>query len=102
MFAPASIKTKTFVSVGSTAAIPGRSIPGKVRSLIVPAATAAPVVSAGHTGAAVAAGTIKLRTLPGIDRPGIVAVLPTEMDGFALIDASANIDARRELCLQFA
>src|SRR6058998_1923007 len=27
------------------------------------------VVSAGHTGAAVAAGTIKLRTLPGIDRP---------------------------------
>ena len=29
------------------------------------------VVSAGHTGAAVAATTIKLRTLPGIDRPGI-------------------------------
>src|SRR4029078_3696101 len=29
------------------------------------------VVSAGHTGAAVAASTIKLRTLPGIDRPGI-------------------------------
>jgi hypothetical protein len=28
------------------------------------------VVSAGHTGAAVAASTIKLRTLPGIDRPG--------------------------------
>src|SRR5437762_12586033 len=36
------------------------------------------VVSAGHTGAAVAASTIKLRTLPGIDRPGIAAVLPTE------------------------
>ena len=32
------------------------------------------IVSAGHTGAAVAATTIKLRTLPGIDRPGIAAV----------------------------
>ena len=31
---------------------------------------AAAIVSAGHTGAAVAATTIKLRTLPGIDRPG--------------------------------
>ena len=46
MFAPASIKTKTFVSVGSTAAMPGRSIPGSVRSLIALAATAAPVCPA--------------------------------------------------------
>ena len=38
------------------------------------------VVSAGHTGAAVAASTIKLRSLPGIDRPGIAALLPTETD----------------------
>ena len=52
------------------------------------------VVSAGHTGAAVAASTIKLRTLPGIDRPGIAAVLPTETNVFVLIDAGANIDAR--------
>ena len=40
---PASINTKTFVSVGMTAAIPGRSMPGSVRNLIVLAATAAPV-----------------------------------------------------------
>src|SRR5205085_12617642 len=39
---------------------------------------AAAIVSAGHTGAAVAEKTIKLRTLPGIDRPGIAAVMPTE------------------------
>src|ERR1700681_1029520 len=32
---------------------------------------AAAIVTAGHTGAAVAATTIKLRTLPGVDRPGI-------------------------------
>jgi glycerol-3-phosphate acyltransferase PlsX len=60
------------------------------------------VVSAGHTGAAVAASTIKLRTLPGIDRPGIAAVLPTERNVFVLIDAGANIDARPEHLLQYA
>src|SRR5467141_4502721 len=60
------------------------------------------IVSAGHTGAAVAASTIKLRTLPGIGRPGIAAVLPTETNVFVLIDAGANIDARPEHLLQYA
>ena len=60
------------------------------------------IVSAGHTGAAVAASMIKLRTLAGIDRPGIAAVLPTETNVFVLIDAGANIDARPEHLLQYA
>src|SRR6267143_3483999 len=60
------------------------------------------VFSAGHTGAAVAASTIKLRTLPGVDRPGIAAVLPTETNVFVLIDAGANIDARPEHLAQYA
>src|SRR3954466_13999806 len=60
------------------------------------------VVSAGHTGAAVAASAIKLRTLPGIDRPGIAAVLPTETNVFVLVDAGANIDSRPEHLLQYA
>src|SRR5437763_4390512 len=60
------------------------------------------IVSAGHTGAAVAASMIKLRTLPGIDRPGIAAVLPTETNVFVLIDAGANIDARPQQLLQYA
>ena len=60
------------------------------------------IVSAGHTGASVAASMIKLRTLPGIDRPGIAAVLPTEFNVFVLIDAGANIDARPEQLLQYA
>src|SRR5437763_9096297 len=63
---------------------------------------AAAVVSAGHTGAAVAASMIKLRTLPGIYRPGIAAVLPTETNVFVLMDAGANIDARPEHILQYA
>jgi glycerol-3-phosphate acyltransferase PlsX len=60
------------------------------------------IVSAGHTGAAVAASMIKLRTLPGIDRPGIAAVLPTETNVFVLMDAGANIDARPDHLLQYA
>lgn len=62
---------------------------------------AAAIVSAGHTGAAVAATTIKLRTLPGIDRPGIAAVFPSETNIFVLIDAGANSDARPEHLLQY-
>lgn len=48
------------------------------------------VVSPGHTGAAVTAATIKLRTLPGIDRPAIATIMPTETNRFVLIDAGAN------------
>jgi glycerol-3-phosphate acyltransferase PlsX len=62
---------------------------------------AAAIVSAGHTGAAVAATTIKLRTLPGIDRPGIAAIFPSETNIFVLIDAGANSDARPEHLLQY-
>src|SRR5689334_5619749 len=45
---------------------------------LVKAGEAEAVVSAGNTGAAVAASTIKLRMLPGIDRPAIAAMMPTE------------------------
>ncbi len=60
------------------------------------------IVSAGHTGAAVAASIVKLRTLDGIDRPGIAAVLPTQVNVFVLIDAGATIDSRPEHLLQYA
>src|SRR5919205_40579 len=59
------------------------------------------IVSAGHTGAAVAACTVKLRTLEGIDRPGIAAVLPTQINDFVLIDAGANIGATPEHLLHY-
>lgn len=60
------------------------------------------IVSAGHTGAAVASTTIKLRTLPGVERPGIASLIPTESNVFVLIDAGANIDARPVHLLQYA
>ena len=59
------------------------------------------VVSAGHTGAAVAATTIKLRTLPGVERPGIASIIPTESNIFVLIDAGANVDPRPMHLLQY-
>ncbi len=59
------------------------------------------IVTAGHTGAAVAATAIKLRTLPGVDRPGIAAIIPSETNLFVLIDAGANSDARAEHLLQY-
>lgn len=60
------------------------------------------VVSSGHTGALVAAATIKLRTLPGIHRPGLAVVIPTETQGFLLLDAGANIDPSPEHILGYA
>ena len=55
------------------------------------------IVSAGNTGAAVAACTIKLRMLPGIERPAIAATMPTENGGqFLLCDAGANPDPTPE------
>ncbi len=59
------------------------------------------IVSAGHTGAAVAAATIKLRTLPEIDRPGIAALIPTETNLFVLIDAGANTNCEPTNLLQY-
>jgi glycerol-3-phosphate acyltransferase PlsX len=59
------------------------------------------VVSAGHTGAAVAATVIKLRMLPGVERPGIASLVPTEKNVFVLVDAGANIDAKAIHLLQY-
>ncbi|MDR4508413.1 MAG: phosphate acyltransferase PlsX [Candidatus Brocadiaceae bacterium] len=51
-------------------------------------------VSAGHTGATVAAATMYLRTLAGIKRPGIVVALPTFHGICLLIDVGANISCK--------
>jgi len=60
------------------------------------------VFSAGNTGAAVAATTLKLRTLEGVDRPGIATVLPTPVKPFVLIDAGATTDCTPDILVQFA
>ncbi|MEM0895736.1 MAG: phosphate acyltransferase PlsX [Verrucomicrobiota bacterium] len=60
------------------------------------------VVSAGNTGAAVAAATLKLRNLPGVERAGIASALPSEHGVCNLIDAGANVDAKPRHLLQYA
>ncbi|MBE7445881.1 MAG: phosphate acyltransferase PlsX [Planctomycetia bacterium] len=52
---------------------------------------AAAVVSAGHTGAAVAAATMHLRTLEGVRRSGIAAPFPTRHGMCLIVDVGANI-----------
>lgn len=62
------------------------------------------VVSAGHSGAAMAAALLRLGRLPGIDRPAIGAVLPTMVAGRAvlILDVGANVDCRPKFLEQFA
>lgn len=60
------------------------------------------VVSAGNTGAAVAASALNLGLLPGIKRPGIAICIPT-LHGISIaIDVGANIDPAPEHLLQYA
>lgn len=60
-------------------------------------------VSAGNTGALMAVSRLMLRTLPGVDRPAIMASLPTKSDGVVyLLDLGANVDCHSEHLFQFA
>jgi glycerol-3-phosphate acyltransferase PlsX len=59
------------------------------------------VVSAGNTGAMLAAGLLEIRRLPDVHRPAIAVPLPAIGGTSVLIDAGANADARPEHLVQF-
>ncbi|WP_134176411.1 phosphate acyltransferase PlsX [Pseudomonas helmanticensis] len=59
-------------------------------------------VSAGNTGALMALSRFVLKTLPGIDRPAMVAAIPTQKGFCQLLDLGANVDCSAEHLLQFA
>lgn len=59
------------------------------------------VVSAGHTGAVVAAGLRTRLFLKGVKRPGIAVALPTTKGKTVLMDVGANPGARPEHLLQY-
>ncbi len=59
-------------------------------------------VSAGSTGAVTAASTLVVGRLPGVARPGIASILPTERGVGLLIDVGANADCKPQHLLQFA
>ena len=60
------------------------------------------VVSAGNTGAAVAAATVKLRTLKGVERAGISSALPNEHGICQILDAGANPEAKPQHLIIYA
>ena len=59
------------------------------------------VVSAGNTGAMLAAGLLEIRRLPGVARPAIAVPIPARDGPSVLLDCGANADARPEHLLQF-
>lgn len=60
-------------------------------------------ISAGNTGALMAAGLFVVGRIKGIDRPALAPTLPTlDGNGFLLLDVGANVDARPEHLLQYA
>ncbi len=64
--------------------------------------SACAVVSAGNSGATMAAGICKLGRLPGVLRPGITSVFPTLKKPAVLMDIGANVDCKAQHLLQFA
>lgn len=60
------------------------------------------VVSAGHSGVAMAISLLLLGTSEGVDRPAIATIMPTLKGRFVLLDAGANVDCDPENLHQFA
>lgn len=69
---------------------------------LVKAGRADAIVSAGHTGAAVAATKVRLRTLEGVDRPALATAMPAVGGKNILIDVGANTDCTPINLAQFA
>lgn len=59
-------------------------------------------VTAGNTGALIAASTFSLPLLPQIKRPALLATLPTEKENVVVIDVGGNVSCRAENLVQFA
>ena len=85
--------------VGAVRAKPDSSLVRAVRAVADGEAEA--VVSAGSTGAMLAASLLHIRRLPGVYRPAIAVVIPARVKPVVLIDAGANADARPEHLVQF-
>ena len=87
---------------------PGEAVRAKRDSSLVTACRlvregqADAAVSAGNTGAMLAAGLLEIRRLRGVNRPAIAVVLPSRRGPSVLIDSGANADARAEHLRQFA
>jgi glycerol-3-phosphate acyltransferase PlsX len=113
LYGPAGLETGGLPLVETTEVIemaekPAEAVRAKPDSSLVAAVRgvaegdADAVVSAGNTGAMLAAGLLRLRRLPGVMRPAIAVPIPARDGPSVLLDAGANADARPEHLLQFA
>jgi glycerol-3-phosphate acyltransferase PlsX len=59
-------------------------------------------VSAGNTGAQMAASTLLLKLMPGLHRPAIATLFPTAQRPVVVLDSGANVDCSARELLQFA
>ena len=73
-----------------------------VAAELVKSGEAEAIFSAGHTGASVAATSVKWRMLKGVDRPGIASPIPAEHGVGLILDAGANVDAKAKHLVQYA
>ncbi len=69
---------------------------------LVKSGEAGAVVSAGNSGAAMAAGILLLKRLKGVERPAIAVSLPTMKDPAVLLDVGGNVDCKPVHLMQFA
>lgn len=60
------------------------------------------IVTAGNTGALIAASTLSLPLLPGIKRPALLALLPTEKGPVAVVDVGGSVYCKSKHLIQFA
>ena len=60
------------------------------------------VVSAGHSGATMAAGMFVLKRIPGIDRPALATIFPNQIDQTLILDVGGNVDCKPYHLEQFA
>jgi len=60
------------------------------------------IVSAGNTGALLTAAHLKLRTLEGVERPGLAVIIPSPKNIFVLLDAGANLEPHPAILVQYA
>ena len=113
LFGPAGLDTQGLPLVEASETIemhekPAEAVRAKPGSSLVAAHVAVAddradaVVSAGNTGAMLAAGLLHLRRIPGVMRPAIAVPIPTQRGPSVLLDSGANADARPEHLLQFA
>ena len=87
---------------------PARAVRAKADASLVQATKAVKegraqaVVSAGPTGALLAAATVHLKRMKGVHRPAAAVLLPIPGRPTLLLDSGANLDVRTEYLVQFA